>query len=160
MGAGLGVGVVAGTALGVGAMVAAAVGARVGRAVGTTVELQAARPIATIAVPMMVVNFMSVFTRSTGTRHPRLHPRKCVEAPPSGDRSRSAGLWASAPVLPPHIGMHPARTPPASISYRLSEVNRDHYKDVVVASVQPSIRAGQTTHQSARIGRPWEAGYR
>jgi hypothetical protein len=107
---------------------------------------------AVIAVPTTVVGFIAA-THSTRTRHPGLHPRKCVESPPSGDRSCSAVVWASASVVPPHAEMHPALIPPASICLRLSEVNCDHYKDVVVASAQRTIRAGQTTHQRVLVSR-------
>jgi hypothetical protein len=123
--------VAVGTAVGVG------VGAGVAVAVGVgavAVEPHAARPTAAIAVPMMVVSFMSAaapplhrpsswpvqdpsctpsrthdgcHTHSTGTRHRRLHPRKCVESPPSGDRSCSAVVWASAPVVPRRLWVHP-----------------------------------------------------
>jgi len=78
----------AGTGVGEGVATGVAVGARVGRAVGVPgLDPHAARPTAAIAVPMMVVSFMSPFTHSTGTRHPRLHPRKCVERPPRQDSS-------------------------------------------------------------------------
>jgi hypothetical protein len=59
LGLGVGVGVAVGVAVGAvgGATVAATVG--VVRAVGTTVEPQADRPTAAIAMPMMVVSFMA-----------------------------------------------------------------------------------------------------
>src|ERR1700688_522023 len=71
-----------GAGVGEGVGTGVAVGPRVGRAVGVAgLDPHAARPTAAMAVPMMV-SFMSPFTHSTGTRPPRLHPRKCVERPP------------------------------------------------------------------------------
>lgn len=62
VGVGVGAGVGVGCAVGVGARVDSTVGVRVGATVGVAVEPQAARPTAAIAVPMMVVSFMSAVT--------------------------------------------------------------------------------------------------
>src|ERR1022692_576438 len=81
-GGGTGVGDGVGTGVAVGAGVEVTVGAGVGVTLGATVDPHAARPRAAIAVPVMVVRFMSASTHSNGNTSQQLHPRKCVKHAP------------------------------------------------------------------------------
>jgi hypothetical protein len=142
---GIAVGAVVGAT--VGATFGVTVSARVDRAVGgvTAVEPHAARPTAAIAVPMMVVSFMSAAFLYTDHRPGRCrilaalplelmmgviptqrehvidgYIRANASKVPLGDRSRSAVVWGSMPVVPPHLGMHPALILAPPVSFRLA----------------------------------------
>ena len=86
---GTGVGDGVGTAVAVGAGVDVTVGAGVGVTLGATVDPHAARPRAAIAVPVMVVRFISASAHSTGT-HRNSYIRANASNASAGDGSAPA----------------------------------------------------------------------